>query len=121
MDLDRLRRDLNNQIYIASMRPVFNKRALFTDTTEDYVYPAEPEPFEEVSIRFRTGKNNVDRVFLMSGGKAYLMTKVRTEESFDYYEYTVTLGEEKFSYYFCNFFCNIGVIHCIEMNALNAV
>ena len=100
MDLERLRRDLNNQIYIASMRPVFNKRALFTDTTEDYVYPAEPEPFEEVSIRFRAGKNNVDRVFLMSGNKANLMTKVETDESFDYYEYTVTLGEEKFSYYF---------------------
>ncbi len=100
MHLEQVRRNLNNQLYIASMRPVFNKRALFSDTTADYISPVEPEPFDEVSIRFRAGKNNVDRVFLMSGGKAYLMTKVATDESFDYYEYTVTLGEEKFTYYF---------------------
>ncbi len=100
MHLEQVRRNLNNQLYIASMRPVFNRKALFSDTTGDYVYPAEPEAFEEVSIRFRAGKNNVDRVFLMSGGKAYLMTKVATEESFDYYEYTMTMGEEKFTYYF---------------------
>ncbi len=100
MDLEQIRRNLNNQLYIASMRPVFNRRALYSDTTADYVSPMEPEPFEELTIRFRTGKNNVDRVFLMSGGKAYLMTKVETEESFDFYAYTLKLGEEKFAYYF---------------------
>ena len=100
MDLEQVRRNLNNQLYIASMRPVFNRKALYSDTTADYVSPMEPDPFEEITIRFRTGKNNVDRVFLMSSGKAYLMTKVETDESFDYYAYTLTLGEEKFAYHF---------------------
>ena len=100
MDLERLRRNLNNQLYIASMRPVFNRKALFSDTTEDYVSPAQPKPHDEVTIRFRAGKNNVDRVFLMTGQKQYIMEKVESTESFDYYAYTVQLEEEKFTYYF---------------------
>ena len=100
MHLEQVRRNLNNQLYIASMRPVFNRKALYSDTTADYVSPMEPDSFEDITIRFRTGKNNVDRVFLMSGGKAYLMTKVEADESFDYYAYTLTLGEEKLAYYF---------------------
>ncbi len=100
MDFEQVRRNLNNQLYIASMRPVFNKRALYSDTSADYVFPEEPEPFDEVTIRFRAGKNNVDRVFLRAAGKAYLMTKVDTDECFDFYSYTVKLGEEKFTYYF---------------------
>ncbi len=100
MDLERLRRNLNNQIYIASMRPVFNKRALFSDTTEDYVSPSQPKANEQVTIRFRTAKNNVDRVFLMTKEKRYMMEKVESEDSFDYYAYTIQLGEEKFTYHF---------------------
>ncbi len=100
MDLERIRRNQNNQLYIASMRPVFDRRGLFTDTSEDYVSPMEPEPNEQVTIRFRTAKNNVDRVFLMSKGQRYLMIKVEKDENFDYYAYTYQLGEEKFSYHF---------------------
>ena len=100
MDLERIRRNQNNQFYIASMRPVFDRRGLFADTLADYVSPMEPEPNEQVTIRFRTAKNNVDRVFLMSQGKRYLMTKVEKDESFDYYAYTYQLGAEKFSYHF---------------------
>ena len=45
MDLERLRRTEYNQQYIAAMRPVFNRRALFTDTSAEYVIPEEPEPY----------------------------------------------------------------------------
>ena len=41
MDLERLRRTEYNQQYIAAMRPVFNRRALFTDTSAEYVIPEE--------------------------------------------------------------------------------
>ena len=51
MDLERLRRTEYNQQYIAAMRPVFNRRALFTDTSAEYVIPEEPEPYSEVTIR----------------------------------------------------------------------
>ena len=70
MDLERLRRTEYNQQYIAAMRPVFNRRALFTDTSAEYVIPEEPEPYSEVTIRFRTARNNVDRIFLVSGGRS---------------------------------------------------
>ena len=33
-----------DQSYINSMRPVIRKKALFSDMTEDYVSPVEPEP-----------------------------------------------------------------------------
>ena len=42
MDLELLRRTEYNQQYIAAMRPVFNRRALFTDTSAEYVIPEEP-------------------------------------------------------------------------------
>ena len=100
MDIERIRRNQNNQLYIASMRPLIDVRALFADTSADYVSPMEPEPGETVTLRFRTAKNNVDRVFLVSKGQKYLMTMEESVEGFDYYVCTYQLGEEKFSYHF---------------------
>ena len=82
------------------MRPVFNTRALFSDTSAEYVSPAEPDAFSNVKIRFRTAKNNVDYVLLVWHGQKYLMSKVETAVHFDYYEVEVRLTDEKFSYYF---------------------
>lgn len=100
MDLNQLRRPDYNQIYIASMRPVFNRRGLFSDTTANYLDPAEPEPYDIVTIRFRTAQNNVDRVLLVSQERYYPMKKAEVDESFDYYEYKIQLTEEKFHYHF---------------------
>ena len=49
--------------YMNSMRPVLDKNALHSDTTEEYLIPAEPNPYTEVIIRFRAAKNNIDNVF----------------------------------------------------------
>ena len=84
MDLELLRRTEYNQQYIAAMRPVFNRRALFTDTSAEYVIPEEPACFSEVTIRFRTARNNVDRVFLVCGGQKHLMVRVESKNDFDY-------------------------------------
>ena len=89
MDLERLRRTEYNQQYIAAMRPVFNRRALFTDTSAEYVIPEEPACFSEVTIRFRTARNNVDRVFLVCGGQKHLMVRVESKNDFDYYAYVM--------------------------------
>ena len=86
MDLERLRRTEYNQQYIAAMRPVFNRRALFTDTSAEYVIPEEPACFSEVTIRFRTARNNVDRVFLVCGGQKHLMVRVESKNDFDYFK-----------------------------------
>ena len=100
MDLELLRRTEYNQQYIAAMRPVFNRRALFTDTSAEYVIPEEPACFSEVTIRFRTARNNVDRVFLVCGGQKHLMVRVESNNDFDYYAYVMRLDDQKVSYYF---------------------
>jgi alpha-glucosidase len=55
--------------YIQELRPVFHRRALFSDTTGEYVIPAEPKPFEKIKIRFRTAKDNVDYVYVIINKK----------------------------------------------------
>ena len=88
------------QRYMMQMRPVLKKEALFSDGTADYRMPPEPEAGEEVTIRFRTGKNNVDIVWLCTEDKHYEMEKTETDGEFDYYSRKVTLGEETFYYSF---------------------
>ncbi|MCM1188584.1 MAG: glycoside hydrolase family 13 protein [bacterium] len=82
------------------MRPVFNRRALFSDTTGEYLIPPEPEINGKITVRFRTAKNNVDRVLLVFQNEKYIMTKAETTLHFDYYSYELQLGEERISYCF---------------------
>ncbi len=100
MDLEHRKQVLYNQQYIMGMRPVFNPRALYSDTTAEYVTPQEPEPGQEIRIRFRTAKNNVDAVILIQGGRRYPMDKVETAVHFDYYELAIRVKDSKFSYHF---------------------
>ena len=100
MDFDKLSRLQFNQQYIASMRPVFNTRALFTDTTEYYLSPAEPAGYDRITIKFRTARNNVDRVYFVMKGQKNLMTKSETVDDFDYYTIQIQLENEKISYHF---------------------
>ena len=100
MDLESLRKAEYNQQYIAGMRPVFNRRAIFTDTSANYMTPAEPLPYDRVTIRIRTAKNNVDFVFFVHQRQKYLMSKERSDEVFDYYSYELQLDNEKVAYHF---------------------
>mgnify|MGYP002509527924 CR=1 FL=1 len=78
-----------------------NRNALFCDGTASYVIPAEPEPNQSVVLRFRTGKNDADRVYLVVPGKGqFQMMKADTRGMFDYYEITWQLTAELFSYCF---------------------
>lgn len=95
MDIDHIRRVEYNQQYILGMRPVFNHRALFSDTTENYISPAEPKSGESVKIRFRTARNNVDRVFLVQKEEKTLMSVAESDAYFDYYEIECQLGARK--------------------------
>lgn len=88
------------QQYIMQMRPLLRKEALFSDGTADYRQPMEPEAGEEVTIRFRTARDNVDIVWLCTKEKHYKMMKVETEGEFDYYAVTLRIGEEPFYYFF---------------------
>ena len=77
-----------------------NKAALFCDGTEGYVYPPEPKESELVTFRFRTAKDDVDRVGLVTSADTYVMEKECTQGEFDYYTFETCLGEEPFRYCF---------------------
>ena len=86
--------------YISAMRPILNKRALFSDTTSSFVTPTEPNPGDFLSIRFRTGKNNVDLVNIIIKGEAITMKKCDSDDYFDFYQCELTMPEETLEYYF---------------------
>ena len=77
-----------------------NKTALFCDGTEGYVYPPEPKESELVTFRFRTAKDDVDRIGLVTSADTYVMEKECTQGEFDYYTFETRLGEEPFRYCF---------------------
>ena len=77
-----------------------NKKALVCDGTEGYVYPPEPKESELVTFRFRTAKDDVDRVGLVTSADTYVMEKECTQGEFDYYTFETRLGEEPFRYCF---------------------
>ena len=100
MNYSNFGRDLNRGLYLSTLKPVLNKKALFADYTADYVDPPEPNPYGEVTLKFRTYKSNVDHVFLICNDERYLMERYESADSFDYYRYTVRLDNEPLRYYF---------------------
>lgn len=90
----------NDKLYISRMAPLFIKGALFSDTTENYVSPAEPNPYARVKIRLRTAQNNIDAAYLCAYDEYYPMTKVESNRAFDFYETEVTLSDGPFLYHF---------------------
>ena len=91
------------------MRPLLRKHALFSDGTKDYRNPPEPKEDEEVTITFRTAKDNVDIVWLRTDAGKIPMWKEYSRGLFDYYQVKVQLGKEPFRYYFE---INTGMLQC---------
>ena len=89
-----------NKFYISSMRPVLNKKALYSDTTQDYVSPMQPTAYGLVTIRFRTAKNNADGVILVEHKKNHNMEKEYSDELFDYYVHELQMDNEPIFYHF---------------------
>lgn len=79
-----------------------NEAALFGDGTEDYRIPAEPDPDQEVKIRFRTAKDDADHVYLIENWdhQDLEMEKESSDLLFDYYSCRITLGKHKYNYFF---------------------
>ncbi len=88
------------QQYIMQTRPILQKEALFSDGTADYRTPEEPDEDACVTIRFRTARDNVDRVFLCAKEERHLMERVESDGAFDYYAVDILPGSEPFSYDF---------------------
>ena len=75
-------------------------RALFSDTTEEYLIPAQPDLHDKVTIRLRTGKNEVEVCFLVVYGSHLRMHLSESDELFDYYSVRLEVSESPLRYYF---------------------
>ncbi|MBO4920468.1 MAG: glycoside hydrolase family 13 protein [Lachnospiraceae bacterium] len=78
----------------------FIRRAVFSDGTKDYRIPPEPEAGDTVRIRLRTARGNAFAAVLVTNEQRIQMSVVSSDALFDYYEATLTIGEENISYYF---------------------
>ena len=100
ISLENLSSTSKKLLYIQNMRALLRKEALFSDGTDRYIVPAEPNAGDEVRIRFRTAKANADKVYLCIDGKRIEMKLVKRTEMFDYYESVYQIGNQKVDYYF---------------------
>ncbi|KMZ52460.1 glycoside hydrolase family 13 protein [Dorea sp. D27] len=76
------------------------EQALFCDGTASYVSPPEPAENKRVTLRFRTAKDDVDSVRLVTRVGGYEMELDETRGGFDYYTISWRLNEERFHYCF---------------------
>ena len=83
-----------------NIKGLINREALFSSETEDYRYPAEPDADDDVILHMRTGKGNADHVYYVEDNAEVEMTKVLSDELFDYYEYEITVGTDQVLYHF---------------------
>lgn len=88
------------QLHINRTKPILNIRALFTDGSGNYLEPMEPNVGDEVKVRIRTGRDNVEHVYFCSGEERCEMKVGKQTELFDFYEYSFVMGTERIDYYF---------------------
>lgn len=100
MDWEKTRLLSEKQYYILGMRPVFIPSALFSDETDNFVTPMEPEPGDIVTIRFRSKRDNIDSVYLQTADEAFPMEFDREEGYFDYYKIEMPIGIKPLRYCF---------------------
>lgn len=75
-------------------------KALFHDMTPQYLNPSECEPGDNVTVRFRTGKDQAEGVELITDTKTVSMKKVCSEQDFDYYETSMQVMDSIIAYFF---------------------
>ena len=99
--LAKMTKAMKTQLFIDNLTTIFNPQALFSDGTAQYRIPPEPKANESVKHRFRTGRENIDRVVLVVCTDTRIeMKKVYNDRLFDYYESTVELSDKMIDYYF---------------------
>ena len=75
-------------------------KALFSDTTEDYLIPAEPDLHDHVTLRLRTGRDQAEVCFAVVEGAHLRMHLSESDESFDYYSVRFEITKSPLRYYF---------------------
>ena len=77
-----------------------NRRAYFSDENEEFRSPSEPDPGDQVRIRFRTAPGDADGVYLQGFGEDITMQKAELRHGFQYYTCEVTVPDETVRYCF---------------------
>lgn len=78
-----------------------NRDALFTDEAEGFRIPAEANPGEQVTFRFRVARNDVNEVYFLEQDKEpKRMWRAASDELFDYFEYHMNLPDYPVFYHF---------------------
>lgn len=72
--------------YDSDFREGPGQNTFFSDTTEDYVTPSQPDLYEMVTIRLRAAKGSVQSCFLVTETRSLRMRLAEWDECFDYYE-----------------------------------
>ncbi|MEG0566063.1 MAG: glycoside hydrolase family 13 protein [Hungatella sp.] len=80
-----------------------NRQALFCDENEDFRMPTEPDEGETVLLRFRTARDDAERVYYIdeSDAQRVAMKKSYSDGSFDYYEHRLVTPSQPLTYLFC--------------------
>lgn len=111
MDFDvrfhKMTKQMKTQLYLDNLTTIFNPQALFSDGTQFYRYPTEPDPGDKVRLRFRSARENLDSVILVFNDQRIEMEKIFNDKIFDFYEAYVQVGKEQVYYYF--------EVHCGQM------
>ncbi len=118
MDLNIIERNKNIMPAQANRRRELNQGAVFSDGTDRFRIPMEPEPFQKVAVRIRTAKDNVDSVEVIADGVLFPAHSIKTDELFEYYETELTLTDQTLRYYFklncgteCYYYNKVGLSH----------
>jgi len=79
----------------------FSKDAIFTDETQQFVTPYDPNPGDSVEFKFRVAKDDTCKVRLhICGHHALTMTKTSNDELFDYFTTHTIAPKESMRYYY---------------------
>lgn len=97
---DELTEQEKKLFYLCNLRPVLNLRALFSDATKAYRDPEEPKVGDDIKIRLRAAKYNIDEAYLVVNNEPLKMTRKDSDENFDYYETIILAETEKLHYHF---------------------
>lgn len=79
---------------------MIGKNLLFSDETYEYRDPVEPEEYDTVKLKFRTGINDIHKVNIKVNNDTIPMIKTQGDSLFDYYETSLSLRDKSVSYYF---------------------
>lgn len=90
----------NAKLSIDEPKKKLIKEAVFSDGSKFYRIPAEPMPKDQVCIRVRVAKNNVDEVKLIYNQMIDMMHKESEDKFFEFYSSRLTLDSEIIRYCF---------------------